>query len=210
MAKPTAQGRRTAESTPSPESDPGRGRRPARLTPDAMGLRFPPMADEIIDISRYLDRDAPKGPTPATMALWGADGERSRFALPLWRVVHLSQATRGVILWKSQTVDPTPHPFVVVDLARDPARLELSGPALDHCIGAESATLHDLGPDGLVVYLGSRDGRAWYLIADGDGSRAEELEAHKREDVLFLAGECAGLLFLRDFADGADIPSDDE
>ena len=168
------------------------------------------MADEIIDISRYLERDAPKQPAPATMALWGADGERSRFALPLWRVVHVSQATRGVIFWAGTSGERTPHPFVVVDLAYDPVRLEVSGPGLEYCRQADSATLHDLGEDGLVVYLGSRDERAWFLIADGGSARHAQLEPHKREDVLFLAGECAGLLFLRDFADAADIPADDE
>jgi hypothetical protein len=35
------------------------------------------------------------------------------------------------------------------------------------------------------------------------------LEARRREDVLFLAGECAGLLFLRDFADLAGDPEED-
>lgn len=168
------------------------------------------MADEIIDLSRYLERDAPKAPAPATMALWGADGERSRFALPLWRVVHLSQATRGVILWRSVSGDRTPHAFVVVDLASDPARLELEGPALEQCCRMESASLRDLGSDGLVVYLGARDDRVWCMLVDGIGSRPAPLEPHKREDVLFLAGECAGLLFLRDFADGAEIPDEDE
>jgi hypothetical protein len=168
------------------------------------------MADEIIDISRYLERDAPRAPAPATMALWGADGERSRFALPLWRVVHLAEAERGVILWRSTSGDRSPHPFVVVDLTHDPARLDVTGPGLSYCRQAESATLHDLGPDGLVVYLGSRDERVWCLLAEGGDRRSQQLEPHKREDVLFLAGECAGLLFLRDFADSADIPGEDE
>lgn len=168
------------------------------------------MADEIIDLSRYLERDAPKAPAPATMALWGADGERSRFALPLWRVAHLSQATRGMILWRQASGDPTPHPFVVVDLAADPARLELEGLGLEHCRQTESATLHDLGSDGLVVCLGARDERIWCMLVDGGNARDAPLEPHKREDVLFLAGECAGLLFLRDFADAAEIPDDDE
>ena len=65
------------------------------------------MAHEIIDITRYLNRD-PESEVPAgTMALWGADGERSRFALPLWRVVQLAEAERGVILWRGSTGDRT-------------------------------------------------------------------------------------------------------
>lgn len=167
------------------------------------------MSDKIIDITRYLDRDAGRTGTPATMALWGADGDRSRFALPLWRIVHLAEAERGVIFWKNVTGDPTPHPFVVIDLARDPARLVVEGARLPSCGEVPSATLHDLGPAGLAVCLGARDGRSWSLVADGGRARQAPLDARRREDVLFLAGECAGLLFLRDFADQVDDPEDD-
>lgn len=169
------------------------------------------MSDKIIDIARYLDRDSGRGGrAPATMALWGADGDRSRFALPLWRIVHLAEADRGVIFWRSTSGDPTPNPFVVIDLARDPARLTVDGPALPRCEEGASATLHDLGPGGVLVCLGSRNGRSWCLLADGAGKREDVLEARRREDVLFLAGECAGLLFLRDFADLVDEPTADE
>jgi hypothetical protein len=166
------------------------------------------MADEIIDIARYLDRDAGRRDAPATMALWGADGDRSRFALPLWRIVHLTQAERGVIFWRSVAGDTSAHAFVVIDLARDPARLGVDGLALPPCGDGTSAALHDLGPGGLLVCLGSRDGRSWCLLADGGREREGVLEARRREDVLFLAGECAGLLFLRDFADLADDPEE--
>jgi hypothetical protein len=167
------------------------------------------MSDKIIDITRYLDREAGRTGTPATMALWGADGDRSRFALPLWRIVHLAEAERGVVFWRNVTGDPTAHAFVVIDLAQDPARLGIDAARLPSCGEAPSATLHDLGPVGLAVCLGARDGRAWCLFADGGRGRQTPLEAKRREDVLFLAGECAGLLFLRDFADMADDPADD-
>jgi hypothetical protein len=49
--------------------------------------------------------------------------------------------------------------------------------------------------------LGSREGRVWHLVVDGGDQRHGGLSARSREDILFLAGECAGLLFLRDFAD---------
>jgi hypothetical protein len=169
----------------------------------------PHMSDEIIDITRYLDRGAGRGETPAPMALWGADGDRSRFALPLWRVVHLAEAERGVIFWRNVSGDPTPHPFVVIDLARDPARLGVDPSRVPDCGEVPSATLHDLGPAGLAVCLGGRDGRSWCLIADGGRARQAPLEARRREDVLFLAGECAGLLFLRDFADEVDDPEEE-
>ena len=167
------------------------------------------MSDKIIDISRYLDRDAGRSDAPATMALWGADGDRSRFALPLWRIVHLAQAERGVIFWRSTVGDRSANPFVVIDLAQDPARLGVDTLALPQCEEGASATLHDLGSGGLVVCLGGRDGRSWCLLADGGAGREAALEARRREDVLFLAGECAGLLFLRDFADLGGDPEDE-
>ena len=63
--------------------------------------------------------------------------------------------------------------------------------------------LYDRGSEGLVVYLGAREGRAWSLVVDGSEGRSQELGARAREDILFLAGECAGLLFSRDLADHA-------
>jgi hypothetical protein len=167
------------------------------------------MADKVIDIAGYLDRDGGQLGTPATMALWGADGDRSRFALPLWRIVHLAKAERGVIFWRPTQGDRKPSSFVVVDLARDPARLHVDGAALPACEQAASATLHDLGPGGLLVCLGTHGGRSWCLLADGGSEREVMLDARRREDVLFLAGECAGLLFLRDLADLVDDAEDD-
>ena len=161
------------------------------------------MADEIIDLTRYLEREAEDPIQPGAIALWGVDGERHRFALPLWRVVHISGAERGAIFWRRSSGDRSPKPFVVIDLARDPARLGLDGPWLGRCEAQESATLHDLGADGVVVYLGTRSDRIWCLLAEG-GHRQGPLDPKRREDILFMAGECAGLLFLRDFADAAE------
>jgi hypothetical protein len=162
------------------------------------------MADEIIPISRYLERESEADVLPRAIALWGVDGDRARFALPLWRVVHMAGGDRGVIVWRSLSGDRRPRPFVVVDLAHDPARLGIGGLPLECCDGGEAPTLHDLAPGGLVIELGTRDERIWCIVTDGGEPRAEPLDPKKREDILFLAGECAGLLFLRDFADEVD------
>lgn len=158
------------------------------------------MADEIIDLSQFIARRT--GGAPAgTMTLWGADGERSRFALPLWRVVHLAGADRGIIFWRRASDHSPAQPFVVLDIAEDPARLDVPE-TLATCAEDASAELHDLGQEGLVVCLGTKSDRSWGLLADG-GTRRTPLSSRKREDILFLAGECAGLLFLRDFAEEA-------
>ncbi|MGD2044846.1 MAG: hypothetical protein PVJ80_01145 [Gemmatimonadota bacterium] len=159
------------------------------------------MADDIIDLGQFLARREGSRPPAGTMALWGADGERSRFALPLWRVVHLASADRGVIFWRPAAGDPTPRPFVVLDVAQDPARLELSAERTAFSED-ESIQLYDRASDGLLIRLGTKDDKVWGLLADGGAGRGE-LSARNREDILFLSGECAGLLFLRAFADEA-------
>ena len=160
------------------------------------------MADKIIDLSQFIGRHAGGDAAAGTLALWGADGERSRFALPLWRIVHLAGADRGVIFWRRMSGDQTSRPFVVLDVAHDPARLDVPE-AVSACQDHAAAELHDRGRDGLVVCLGTKHDRVWGLFAEG-GARRPPLPSREREDILFLAGECAGLLFLWDFADEAE------
>ncbi|MDX1495463.1 MAG: hypothetical protein R3253_15450 [Longimicrobiales bacterium] len=159
------------------------------------------MADEIIDITRYLKREPSSDLPRGTMSLWGADGERSRFALPLWRIIYLAQGERAVIAWSEETRQNRLHPFVVLDIAVDPARREIDGTRIPRFDADEGPSLVDFEREGLVVYLGARAGRIWTLVVDGGPGREETLARSAREDILFLAGECAGLLFLRDLAD---------
>jgi hypothetical protein len=171
------------------------------------------MSDEIIDITRYLRRDGDADLPRGAMALWGAEGERARFALPLWRIIFLSEAERGIILHRPVGGGP-PSPFVALDLAHEPARTDLAGADIPTFSEDGSHALLDRGPDGVIVHLGSRGGRVWSLLVDGGGTRVAPLSARTREDILFLAGECAGLLFLRDLADvvapvGVGDPEDD-
>ena len=88
------------------------------------------MSDEIIDISRYLKREPAHDLPRGSMALWGAGGERSRFALPLWRIIHLAEAERGMIVSCEPDGHGTPEPFVVLDLGADPARTEVGPDAM--------------------------------------------------------------------------------
>jgi hypothetical protein len=156
------------------------------------------MADGIIDIRQYLDSDDDDG--RGAFSLWGADGERSRFALPLWRVIYLAGGDRGAIASVPLGVIRTLEPLVVLDLHTDPARLDLSSFPLADVVGDHSPMLTDLGKEGLAVLLGDSAGRRWYLTVDGRASATEPLQTGMKEDILFLAGECAGLLFFRDLA----------
>jgi hypothetical protein len=167
------------------------------------------MANEIIDITRYLKREPAADMPRGSMALWGAEGERSRFALPLWRIIFLAEADRGMVVWSEAGGHRAQTPFVVLDLGADPARTDVNPTMVPRFGVDESPSLVDLESEGLVVYLGSRRGRVWSLIADGGEGRESPLAAGAREDILFLAGECAGLLFLRDLAAEVD-PADEE
>lgn len=168
------------------------------------------MADEIIDITRYLKREPASDLPRGTMSLWGADGERSRFALPLWRIIYLAQGERAVISWSHETRQNRLTPLVVLDIAVDPARRDVDGSRIPRFDADEGPSLVDFESEGLVVYLGARGGRIWTLLVDGGETREEPLARSAREDILFLAGECAGLLFLRDLADDpADDPADE-
>lgn len=163
------------------------------------------MSDDVIDLTQYLDRDNEGEEGPGSIfALWGAEGERSRFALPLWRSIYLAGGDRGAIVWCDPGSPTSLRPFVVLDLANDPPRTTFSAAMLGSRARDEPPALYDDGESGLSVLLGVREGRRWYMIVEGsvDG-RAAPVPRREREDILFLAGECAGLLFLRDFADEA-------
>jgi hypothetical protein len=159
------------------------------------------MADEIIDLTRYLKQEPVTELPRGSMTLWGADGERSRFALPLWRIIHLAQGERGLILQSPVGRPAETEPYVVLDMGSDPARADVDAAVVPTFEPDERPTLLDLGKEGLAIFLGSRAGSIWILWVDGTGAREETLSTRVREDVLFLAGECAGLLFLRDLAD---------
>lgn len=55
--------------------------------------------DDIIDLGEYLRRrdEAEKAPRTA-FAVWGGEGKRARFALPLWRIVYLAGGARGELV----------------------------------------------------------------------------------------------------------------
>ena len=156
------------------------------------------MSDGIIDFGEYLRRrDGPTQPA-STFALFGADGERSRFALPLWRAIYLASGERGGIF--SQEAESGPlDPFVVLDLAKDPPRTDFPWPEQVEP-GAHAPDLMAVPGGGLAIYLGVDGERRWYLVVQSATGATPMPMGRDREDIMFLAGECAGLLFLRDFA----------
>lgn len=156
------------------------------------------MSDDIIDLDEYRARrfeaeeDDEDG---GAFSLHGADGERSRFALPLWRTIYLAGADRGALVWVPDDGSGPPEPLTVLDLKEEPARTEIDPRYVAASGDREGMRLHESAEGWLCVFLGRHEGRRWYMVVDGGSGGA--LDAKTREDILFMAGECAGLLFER-------------
>lgn len=168
--------------------------------------------DDIIDLGDYVRRrDEADKPPKTAFTVWGGEGEKGRFALPLWRFVYLAGGTRGGLVWTANGEDATGlHPFVVLDLAEDPARIVFPAALVRGLEEKDAPSVRDRAAGGITVFVGEHDGRRWYLVVDECDPKVETLEGRTRDDILFLAGECAGLLFFRGFAGEAGKAGKDE
>jgi hypothetical protein len=167
--------------------------------------------DDVIDLTRYLNREedaAPEEVERGFFSVWGGDGERSRFALPLWRSVYLAAGKRAGLLWASLDSCEDGTPLFVLDLGAEPARTAFPPISLPEGV-AEDQAPSVLETDACVtIFLGTHIDRVWFIVLDERDEAPGPLEGKTREDLLFLAGECAGLLFHRGLA--ADQTEGDE
>lgn len=157
------------------------------------------MADQVIDINQYL-KGTGTG-SGGAFSVWGGEEGAARFALPVWRAVYLLGGGFGGIFHQGSNPVEKPEPFFVLDLKEDPARTAI--PAVpESVLGLTDApAVATWSGGGAVVFLGRVGDRRWFLAIHG-GEEGRELSGRRREDLLFLAGECAGLLFFRGFAGG--------
>lgn len=155
------------------------------------------MNDDIIDLTRYLARDTDSGAEPddrSFFSVWGGDGDRSRFALPLWRSIYLAAGRRAGLVWTEPGRFGNPRSFFVLDLGSEPARTEFEALKVpDDGEELEAPRLIET-PERILIHLGSRDGRDWFMVLEERDSTGP-VAGKTREDLMFLAGECAGLLF---------------
>jgi len=182
------------------------------------------MDGNIIDLQGYVADRA------SHFAVWGGEGTRARFALPLWRAVALAKVRRVGLLKrpKSEEAAALTGPTLVRDertdaLARS-IQVEATVPIFVLDLGADEARRHYDGstipaavepplvlerPNELVVALGTRGPFEWFLILDTPGEKVEKLDALAREQLLFFAGECAGLLDYQGIADEDAGPTEE-
>ena len=164
--------------------------------------------DQVIDLAAYLRRkeaEAEDEDEHTTFTLWGGEGERARFALPLWRAAYLVGGRRAALLWlRNDVPEEEPEPLIVLDLREEQARLDFTPAAVLGLADATKPGTFVTGSGGLAVYLGEENDRKWYLVVDDVDEHATEVPARPHNDLLFLAGECAGLLFFRGLAVGID------
>jgi len=91
------------------------------------------------------------------------------------------------------------RPLFVLDLKQEPARtVPPSGP-LDLLREGEVPAVASTEEGVLAVLLGEDEECRWYLEVLGATWGAVP-EGKERETLMFLAGECAGLLFFRELA----------
>ena len=167
--------------------------------------------DHVIDIRGYLGSSDP-ALNLRTFAVWGGSGHHSRLALPVWRALNLLGGDwGGIISVPSKIVppgpsEPGPHTLFALDLRDDPARKEGSTEALGKLQGEEVPALAFGEGGDLTVLLGEYRDRRWFFQVLGR-STGEAVQGRDRETLLFLAGECAGLLFIRELATPLPSPS---
>jgi hypothetical protein len=158
------------------------------------------VSDQIIDIDQYLNHS--NGESGGAFSVWGGEGDRARLALPVWRAISLVGGDRGGLVKVPDGGEESSVPFFVLDLGKDPARPEFPVPPTAILHSPEAPTLGRLPGGGVAVFLGKESTERWFLMITG-GEGGEILSGRTREDLLFLAGECAGLLFFRGIAEEA-------
>ncbi len=142
------------------------------------------------------------------MSLHGVDPVRRSLVEHLAAVTELASADRAAALWIDEYGPGIVHPHLVLDLFADRPRRSFTEERLREARESGVPGVCEYGPDsapggrrtggsGVVVSLGSDGTRSWFLVADSV-SAGPSLAEPVRDEIMFLAGECSGLLLHRD------------
>jgi hypothetical protein len=159
------------------------------------------MDDHVIDINQYLERGS-ENQERGTFSLWGSDGDRVRLAMPVWRAISLLAGVRGGVFYMSGAPgELRVSPFFVLDLEQEPARIDCPGDVLEPLLQKEPSAVAASRDGAVAVLLSVDEVRRWFLVLFGR-DRTQPLAGRTREHLLFLAGECAGLLSMAEDSAG--------
>ncbi len=146
-----------------------------------------------------------------SLALYGADPERSRVASRLAEALAVVEGDRASAVWVDEYGPGLVHVHCLIDAGADEPRgdfpIEPLRDAWDRGVpglldrpGSELSGGTQGGARSLrAVALGSDGSRAWFVIVDSAGRRIP-LDAIRRTRLMFVAGECAGVLLHQDVA----------
>jgi hypothetical protein len=110
----------------------------------------------------------------------------------------------GIVSLSKLETEKVAQPLFILDLKQDPARTVIPTDSLRLLQNEEAPVLVFTMEQDLAVLLGESDEGQWFLQILG-GSSGTAPEGRARETLLFLAGECAGLLFHRELV--TPVPS---
>lgn len=148
-----------------------------------------------------------------TLALFGADPDRSLILGHLRVAVSLVEGDRAAVVWVDEYGPGLVHVHCLLDLGSDRPRRRFAMELLRRAWEDGVPGLYDFpdldrleiggGPDGVrggcTVALGSDGARAWFLVVDGLTPRAP-LSNEAGGALMFLAGKCAAMVLHRDLA----------
>ena len=140
-----------------------------------------------------------------------ADSDRLQVVEHLSGIASLLGCDRAAIVWLDEYGPGLVHVHTVLDLISDVPRRSFPAEALHLAwndgvpgkldlfdLGQSAAIpLHDAAGSLCAVALGSDGARAWFLVTDGMRARLP-LDGETSGRLMFLAGECAGVLLHRD------------
>lgn len=151
-----------------------------------------------------------------TLALYSADRSRSALLRHLWRSLSLVGGERAAALWIDEYGPGLVHTYALLDLGSDTPRRSFpvdilrmtwnaGVPGILDLADIDRGTVpaHDSARSACVVSLGSDGMRAWFLVVDATSPRPA-LRAEAVERLMFLAGQCSGILLHRDLDASSD------
>lgn len=152
-----------------------------------------------------------------TLALYSADESRACVLRHLWRALNVAMGDRAAAVWVDEYGSGMVHTFAVLDLGADTPRRSFPLDALKLTWKAGvpgivdmpdvertgTVPIHGSARSACITSLGSDGMRAWFLIVDATAPRAA-LTTDAVERLMFLSGECAGVLLHRDLDQAGD------